>query len=285
MSSWLIATAIVGTAAVGPFMYGQSSSLAQDVEAPRWEVPRWAEAEQAVRVLAMGGSQIGVTLRDLDAEDQKTGKVGSGVLVESVEADSPAAKAGLKANDVVVEFDGERVRSSRQFARLVQETVPGRAVQIAATRDGQRVTLTITPRESGGPFKFDRVEGAFAKVAPVPVPKSGAFPFAVYATPGQLGVTVTELPSQLAEYFGTKDGVLVTSVTDNSLAARTGVKAGDVITSLDGGSINDGADLRRRAQRLEPGDEFTLGIVRDKKPLTLKGKMESPRRTTGRTIL
>ena len=280
MSSWLIATAIVGTAAVGPFMYGQSSSLTQEIE-----IPRWAEAEQAVRVWTMGGAQIGVTLRDLDADDQKSGKVGSGVMVESVETDSPAAKAGLKANDVIVEFDGERVRSSRQFARLVQETVPGRSVQVAAMREGQRVPLTITPRESGGPFKFDRIEGGLAKVAPVPVPKSGTFPFAVYAGPGQLGVSVTELPTQLAEYFGTKDGVLVTSVTDNSIAGKTGVKAGDVITSLDGGLINDGADLRRRAQRLEPGDEFTIGIVRDKKPLTLKGKMESPRRTTGRTIL
>jgi serine protease Do len=285
MSSWLIATAIVGSAAIGPFVYGQGSSLAQDLDAPRWEVPRWAEAEQAVRVWTMGGSQIGVTLRDLDADDQKTGKAGSGVMVESVETDSPAAKAGIKANDVVVEFDGERVRSSRQLARLVQETVPGRSVPIAAMREGQRVALTITPRESGGPFKFDRADGALAKIAPVPVPKSGTFPFAVYSGPGQLGVTVTELPTQLAEYFGTKDGVLVTSVTDNSLAGKTGVKAGDVITSLDGGLINDSADLRRRAQRLEPGDEFTLGIVRDKKPLTLKGKMESPRRTTGRTIL
>ena len=280
MSSWLIATAIVGTAAVGPFMYGQSSSAAKELEPLRW-----AEAEQAVRVWTMGGAQIGVALRDLDAEDQKTGKAAGGVMVESVETDSPAAKAGLKANDVIVEFDGERVRSSRQFARLVQETVPGRSVQMAAMRDGQRVPLTITPRESGGPFKFDRVEGALAKVAPVPVPKSGTFPFAVYVAAGQLGVSVTELPTQLAEYFGTKDGVLVTSVADNSIAGKTGVKAGDVITSLDGGSINDGADLRRRAQRLEPGDEFTLGIVRDKKPLTLKGKMESPRRTTGRTIL
>jgi serine protease Do len=281
MSSWLIATAIVGTAAIGPVMYAQSSSLlSQEVE-----TPRWAEAEQAVRVWTMGGAQIGVTLRDLDADDQKSGKAASGVMVESVETDSPAATAGIKANDVVVEFDGERVRSSRQLARLVQETVPGRPVQVAAMRDGQRVTLTLTPREGGGAFKFDRFDGQLAKIAPTPMPPAKAVPFAFYSMPGQLGVSVTELPAQLAEYFGTKDGVLVTSVNDNSIAAKTGVKAGDVITTLDGGSINDGADLRRRAQRLEPGAEFTLVVVRDRKPVTLKGKMESPRRTTGRTIL
>ena len=115
--------------------------------------------------------------------------------------------------------------------------------------------------------------------------RSDIFPFAMVGGTGQLGISVSELPAQLAEYFGTKEGVLVTTVNENSVAGKTGVKAGDVITSLDGGSINDSADLRRRAQRLEPGDEFTLGIVRDKKPMTLKGKMDSPRRTTGRTIL
>jgi S1-C subfamily serine protease len=79
--------------------------------------------------------------------------------------------------------------------------------------------------------------------------------------------------------------VLVTSVNDNSLASKIGVKAGDVITSLDRGTINQTPDLRRRTQRLEAGDEFTLGIVRDRKPMTLKGKVDSPRRPASRTIL
>ena len=104
---------------------------------------------------------------------------------------------------------------------------------------------------------------------------------------GQLGISVDELSAQLSEYFATKEGVLVTTVRDNSNASRAGVKAGDVITSINGGTVTSAADLRRRAQRLEGGDEFTLGIVRDRKPMTLKGKVEAmqPRKSSVRTIV
>ena len=81
--------------------------------------------------------------------------------------------------------------------------------------------------------------------------------------------------------------MLVTSVKDDSPAAHAGLKAGDVITSIDGATVDSPADLRRRTQRLSAGDEFTLGVVRDKKPMTLKGKLDQPRarRYTARTII
>jgi serine protease Do len=276
MTSWVLAAAFLGAVSVGPVAYGQSSMV--EFNAPLL-------AQKAVRVAGFGGAHIGVTLRDLDEEDQKRGKVANGVMVESVETDSPAAKAGLKEGDVIVEFDGERVRSSRQLSRLVQETVSGRSVPLAAMRDGQRVPMTVQPRD-GSDNVFRYFDLPMAKTAPTPAPaKPRSTPFSLFFAPGRLGIGVSEISPQLAEYFGTKEGVLVTSVTDNSVAAKSGVKAGDVITSLDGGSINDAEDLRRRTQGLESGAEFTVGIVRDKKPMTLKGKLESPRRATGRTIL
>ena len=64
----------------------------------------------------------------------KTG--GDGVVIEEVQPDSPAEKAGLKPSDVIVEFGGEHVRSARQFGRLVQETPAGRAVKATITHDG-----------------------------------------------------------------------------------------------------------------------------------------------------
>jgi serine protease Do len=276
MTSWVLATTLAG-AALGSFAYGQSTPLAQDFAAS----PFFVE-QPALKLAYGGGTHIGVTLRDLDDDDQKRGKVANGVYVESVETDSPAAKAGLKAGDIIVEFDGERIRSSRHLSRLVQETVAGRAVPVAAMRDGQRVALTVQPRDgSDSAFRyFNRVE-PFAKLAPSVKPRA----LTILTTPGRLGMGVGELSPQLADYFGTKDGVLVTSVADDSIAAKTGVKAGDVITSFDGGSVNDAEDLRRRSQGLDAGAEFTIGIVRDKKPMTLKGKLESPKRVTGRTIL
>ena len=86
------------------------------------------------------GSQIGVTARDDEA-------TAAGVRIEAVDADGPAQRAGLRAGDVVTEFDGERVRSARQFSRLVQEAAPGRHVSVAVQRDGQRQTLEVTPED------------------------------------------------------------------------------------------------------------------------------------------
>jgi serine protease Do len=268
-----------------------------------------ARAPRAIEILGRG-SQIGVTIRDVEEADAKTNKMTApmGVVIEEVREDSPAAKAGLKKGDIVVEFDGERVRSVRQFTRLVQETPPGRRTQASVMRDGQRVNVTVEPREGDGfnvfgdgnnlsvlrdftgdfPFDIPRPAAPVPPAAPKP-PVPPAFPdfdTFVWRSGNTLGITVGDLSEQLAQYFGTKEGVLVTSVADNSAASKAGIKAGDVITSLNGSEVTTPSDLRRRIQRLQDGDEFTLGVVRDKKALTLKGKAETTRpKSTHRAIV
>jgi serine protease Do len=243
-------------------------------------------AVQALDVLRGRGSHIGVSIRELDEKDSKAGERSSqqGVLVESVTEDGPAERAGIKAGDVLLEFDGERVRSVRQFTRLVQETPPGRKVQASLARDGQKVNVTIEPRESnafgvfrGFPEPPERAGRRSVPEPPMPpgMPSLPEIQSFAWRSSNGLGIGVTDLSNQLAEYFGTKDGVLVTSVTDNSAGAKAGLKAGDVITSVNGNEITQAADLRRRIQRLDVGDEFTLGVTRDRKSLTLKGKLES----------
>ena len=96
------------------------------------------------------GSRIGASVSVEDAVDNKEAK--AGVTIDTVEPGGPADKAGMKAGDAVTEFDGERVRSVRQFLRLVQETTPGRSVPVVLSRAGQRVTVNVTPerhRRSG----------------------------------------------------------------------------------------------------------------------------------------
>lgn len=255
-----------------------------------------------VQILGSGGGRIGVTVSDLDTTETKTT---GGVRVESVQEDSPAAKAGLQTGDIIVEFDGERVRSVRQFSRLVSETPPGRQVAAAVTRDGKRTSLNVTPRESSGFQVFSddawrAVDEAreMAKIAPTrpapvpprppsaPRPPRAIEPF-VWFGGSQLGVSVNSLSDQLKAYFGVKDGVLVTSVNENSVAAKAGVKAGDIIVSVNGSTVDDPGELREEIGDVTPGEEFTLEIVRDKKPMTLKGKTEETRsrRSTNRVIL
>ncbi len=284
MTGWLVATSIVGAAALSPMVY---------VQAAEWQTHAGEPsrlAEQAVRVFSGSGGRIGVTIRDLSQEDIKAGKAG-GVVIESVEAGSPAEKAGFKAEDIVAEFDGERVRSTQQFTRLVQESPTGRPVSAVVLRAGQRTTLNVEPREAStfqffGPNEF---MVARPKVDITPHSPLGLEMMPKIATvfgTGRLGITVDDLSPQLAEYFGTKDGVLVKSVNEDSSASKAGVKAGDVITAINGEGVTRSADLRRHSMRLEGGDEFTLDLVRDKKTMSLKGKVEAtPRRPSKRTIL
>lgn len=272
-----------------------------------------ADEPQIVEIFG-GSSRIGVSVRDVDEEEMKRAKLPSlaGAVVGDVQDDTPAATAGFKAGDVIVEFDGERVRSARQLTRLVQETPGGRKVQAVVIRDGQRVALTVQPRESSRRGAFDRLRDFedFAReyryetpipptppARPAPAPRAPRAPAAPFPPPlddfmfgrssGRLGITVDNLSEQLAQYFGTKDGALVTTVRDDSPAAKAGIKAGDVITSINGTQIETPADVRRAIQRLDDGAEFTVELVRDRKPMTVKGKVAAreERRRTYRSIV
>ena len=90
---------------------------------------------------------------------------------------------------------------------------------------------------------------------------------------GRLGVSVQSLTPDLQEYFGaTNGGALVSSVTKESAAAKAGVKAGDVITSINGRRITDSDDLVRELDDLT--GEVTIVVLRDKKEMTLKATLE-----------
>jgi C-terminal processing protease CtpA/Prc len=253
------------------------------------------------------GSRIGVTVQDVEESDKKDVK--SGVVVESVDAGGPADKAGIKSGDAIVEFDGDRVRSVRQFQRLVQESAAGRSVGIAILRGGQRVTVNLTPEQwgIGDDFGYHVLESPTIvrpAIPPTPpaaprTPRPGPTPPAPPAPPGfewfsgdgsltivsgrgQLGIATEAISGQLAEYFGVKEGALVKSVQDDSAGAKAGIKAGDIITSINGSKVYEPSDVSRTVNRLDEGAEFTVEIIRDHKPQTLKGKVAaSQRRRSG----
>lgn len=225
---------------------------------------------RAMSILPGSGAEIGASVRNAD----------SGVVVEDVRVGSPADQGGLKRGDVIVEFDGERVRSARQFSRLVSETAPNHTVKATVQRDGKRTDLTITPVERSAAMYIDsdrlreRIAEAEDAVANLPFD----FDFPGWRT--RLGVTVQEMTEQLASYFGAKRGVLVSSVADGSPASRAGLKAGDVITAIDGAPVATRRDLTRGLR--DADGETTLTIVRDRKEMTLKANIEGPTRTTRR---
>jgi serine protease Do len=281
----------------GVFCLGLAAAVAGAVTGlgaqDRVEVRR-APTRGSLMMLDGRGSQLGVVVSDVDS------KQGAGVKVDEVTADSAAEKAGLKEGDVVVEFDGERVRSARQFTRLVQETPDGRTVKIAVLRAGTKQTLEATPearsfswdmaidgdriareieRGMGGmrgfrvepPMDFhfepgDRGPRTFTFRTP---DGSGTTESRTRSSRARLGVQVQELSSELANYFGAKTGgALVSSVSKGSAAEKAGLKAGDVITSVNGDAVDGADDLIRELEGVS--GEVSIGIVRDKKATTLK---------------
>ena len=231
------------------------------------------------------GSAIGVRIQEADA---------GGVLIDEVEAESPAEKAGLKPGDVIVEFDGERVRSARHFSRLVQETPDGRTVKATIVRGDARQTLDITPTAGE---RFGRATDHIIALPDIEreiergletLPRNFSFDFEWDAAPmgagaqGRLGARLQRLTGQLAEYFGAKEGVLVSSVDDDSPAAKAGLKAGDVITSINGRAVNDTRDVTQEIRSAEGGTDVEIGVMRERKPLTLKAQIPERRANTRR---
>ena len=115
--------------------------------------PPQAGTVQMPRPGAMAGSTVGIRLSDVTGDQVKSLKLSKaeGAIVESVNPNSPASAAGIRANDVVVEFDGEHVRSARHLTRLVSETPAGREVGMVVMRDGRKTELRIKP-EAGNWF-------------------------------------------------------------------------------------------------------------------------------------
>jgi serine protease Do len=287
MTKWTTGAAVAAAAAVIVVV----TSLLVPARPADAQVPGFLTLQGA-------GSAIGVTVREATAEDVKAANLAqpAGVVIETVRTSSPAEKAGFRAADLVLEFDGERIRSVRHFTRLVVETPPGRSVNVVVLRGTARQTLSVVP-EVTGDFVTDAREAVRLGIE-----RRGGVPalrnFNPNIEPGlvgpgtplrrrTLGVTLTPLSPQLADYFGVKEGALVASVESSSPAAEAGVKAGDVITAIDGRSVNGAGDVTDALRRTER-EEVDISLTRDKKALMLKATVPASRlrvRPSGRSGL
>jgi serine protease Do len=277
-----------------PAVKAQTRRGGQD--GPRVQMPAPARA-----------SMIGVRLSDVTAESAKTLKLSKveGAVVESVNPNSPASIAGVREKDVIIQFDGERVRSASHLTRLVAETPAGREVMFSVMRDGKRTDLRIAPAalESGwfdprfgGVINSDeireQVENATRDIGRslpdiMPEVMDGVRGGIAGPNRARLGVTVQPVSGELAAYFGVKSGVLVANVSPDSPAAKAGLKAGDVITAVNGKAITTPRELVTALPAAAASQDVTLTLVRDKKEMTVKATLpaaESERPARGQRV-
>jgi serine protease Do len=223
------------------------------------------------------GSFLGVGVADIDAERAKALnlKEERGAEVKTVDDDSPAAKAGLKVGDVILEYNGQRVEGMSQFVRLVGETPVGRQVKLLVSRGGATQTLsaTIAGRRGSHIFTGDDFSKLHERMSRMRMDIDIPHPVMSLQT-HVLGVEAEPLNSQLAEFFGVKEGVLVRSVIKGSAAEKAGMKAGDVITRVGTQKVAQPGDVSRAIKAIAPAKMVPIVIMRDHKETTLNATIE-----------
>lgn len=208
-----------------------------------------------------GEAWLGVELADVTEQKAQELKLPGvyGAVVARVEPNSPAAKAGVEANDVILEFAGTRVWSVAQLRQWVRETPPGRTVTLRVSRAGKKLDLKVTLGPLAG---HDFLPGLTFSMPNIHVPE--VFNFSFSPTRARLGIRGESLTSQLAEYFGVKQGkgVLVTEVEKGTPAEKAGLKAGDCIVRVNSTEVASIFDLMH-ALGSAGKQPVTLAIIRN----------------------
>jgi serine protease Do len=197
--------------------------------------------------------RIGVQIQPVSKEEADAFGLGAprGALVNGVEADGPAAKAGVEIGDIIVKADGKEVRSSNELPRIITAVRPGTKINVTVWRKGAQKDVSITVAE----MKEDQV-------AVAPKGKGGATP-KEKAKPNKMGLVLSDLSEDQKKEAAVKSGVLVEDVAPS---VRGNVQPGDVIIAIvRGGQTTEAktaAQVNDVLSKVEKGASVTLQMKR-----------------------
>jgi serine protease Do len=243
----------------------------------------------------VGGGWLGVSISDLSKSKVTELKLldENGVLIVRVEKESPAEKAGLQPNDVIIQFNGIKILTTNQFTRMLRELLPDRTTSLVVLRSGAHKTFTVTlgsrPHKSvlagpGGegvaPKALDldelrqNIESMKENIRTFEFPGE-SLGLLFDPSQGRMGVNLESLTSQLGDYFGVKDGhgALVVSTQKDSPADKAGLKAGDVIVGVDSKDITSPGDVARAVRAKDEGD-VEIRVLRERQSKAFKVHLE-----------
>jgi len=188
------------------------------------------------------GVSIQPLTKDLAASFKRSDT--NGALISAVVEGSPADKAGLKAGDVLVEFDGKKVAKATDLPGLVADMPVGKDVPMTVVREGRELKLNahIARLEDESPAKASESDGK-----------------------GQLGLSVQPLTPPMARELGlkAKEGVLVRDVVEGGRAAEAGIRAGDVIVEVDRQPVRTMEDFKARLDKRAKDQPVVMLVNRD----------------------
>src|SRR5262245_24654099 len=243
---------------------------------------------QAITQQSAGG-YLGVYLGDVNEERARGLNLPEtrGAVVGKVEESSPAAKAGIQENDVILAFNDRPVRNRVEFFGLLIESAPGSKVTLSISRGGERRNISVELGRRSLPPP-DVLQNMFKGYdAPPASPKDPSHaivsPYYPAATRYYLGLTVASLTEQLAKFFNlSSEGVLISEVRPGGAAERAGIKAGDCLTALDDAPITSPSEFTQliyligkdRGKSEQAVDEVVFTIVSDRQEKKVKVKID-----------
>jgi serine protease Do len=224
---------------------------------------------------------LGVEISEVTAEKAKELNLPAirGVLVTEVEANSPAAKAGLKANDVIASYERQDIEGTLQFRRMVRETPPGRSIELQIWREGktEKISVEVGNRTMTMTRGMKDMKPFVLEMPPMDqVMEMPRFEFGI--TP-QLGVSAEDVSGQLGSYFGAPgdEGVLVREVRPETPAEKAGLKAGDIIFKVDDQPVKTVNQLRERLRAKREQKTVAIGIIRKGAQVSVNVELQTPK--------
>jgi len=178
--------------------------------------------------------------------------VEKGVVVRTIEADAPASKSDLRPFDLITKVDGTPVGTDSQLQHEILKKKVGQKVELNVWRKGQTITLPVTTGEL--PNEISRASN---ESAPRPnTPRDEEL--------GKVGLQVQDLSKEVAQrlHLGVQQGVIVTDVAENSVAAEQGLEREDVITEVDGKPVTNVKSFRDALNKADPKRGVLLYIDR-----------------------
>jgi Do/DeqQ family serine protease len=176
-----------------------------------------------------------------------------GVVVRTIEADAPAYKSELRPFDVITQVDGAPVTTDTQLQREILKKKIGQSVELTVWRKGQTMKIAVTTGEL--PNEISQASNEVRPPAPTTKPEESTNKF---------GLQVQELTKEMADRMklSVGQGVIVTDVAENSLAAAQDIQREDVITEVDGKKITNLATFRDALNKADPRKGVLLYLDR-----------------------
>ena len=202
-------------------------------------------AEQLVAHGTVKRSMMGVTLANLTPEIAEGFGLANqqGVVIQSVYKDSPAEKAGLQRNDVIVEMNGQSVSDRDKFRLKIADTPSGTKVRLGVLRDGKKMSMDVTLTDRDDNLASNRGRA----------PESGET--------GDFGLSVRDLTSVEKADLNVDSGVRVTDVADGSEAQDKDIQVNDVIEEVNRVPVASAREFRAEVAKVRKTGKPVVLIV------------------------